>query len=284
MGFRDAISRLTRVFRPKPGVVLTPHDSLLSHPELLPPGFSHGVEILNDDTTPMQFVVNALRTHVGLSETDAISAMLEIHSKGRKLFPAGTLQLAQTMAAAISADARERGYPLVCRAVNRGSPPSSAARDPANYAMAEVYTKLRSQALGAAAKTLGSKEQTFGVIMETGYPEAVVTLVALADGTASLYFSSGGGMIGLGQHERPAVAARSLISFADHNLKQLTPAADTPMPRPGHTRFYVLTQRGTLTAEAEEMELGENRHVLSPLFYSAQELITEMRNVEESRK
>lgn len=73
-------------------------------------------------------------------------------------------------------------------------------------------------------------------------------------------------MIGLGQHEGPAVAARSLISFADHNLKQLTPTSHTPLPQPGNTRFYLLTQSGTLTAEAKEMELGENRHVLSPLF------------------
>lgn len=160
----------------------------------------------------------------------------------------------------------------------------AVAKNPMNYAPAEVYTKLRSQALGATAKALGTKEQTFGVIMETGYPEAVVTLVALSDGTASLYFSNGGGMIGLGQHEGPAVAARSLISFADHNLKKLAPASDTPLPRTGYTKFYVLTQRGTFTAEAKEIELGKNRHVLSPLFYSAQELITEMREVEEARK
>lgn len=153
-----------------------------------------------------------------------------------------------------------------------------------NYTPAEIYTKLRSQALGATAQALGTMEQTFGVIMETGYPEAVVTLIALSDGTASLYFSNGGGMIGLGQHEGPAVAARSLISFADHNLTQLAPASDTPLPQPGHTRFYVLTRSGTLTAEAKEMDLGENRHVLSPLFYSAQELITEMREVEEAGK
>jgi len=159
----------------------------------------------------------------------------------------------------------------------------AVAKDPMNYAPAEIYTKLRAQAFGATAKALGTREQTFGVIMETGYPEAVVTLVALSDGTASLYFSNGGGMIGMGQHEGPAIAARSLISFADHNLKQLAPASETPLPRPGYTRFYVLTQGGTLTAEAKEADLGENRHVLSPLFYSAQELITEMREVEESR-
>ncbi len=153
-----------------------------------------------------------------------------------------------------------------------------------NYAPAEIYTELRSQALGATAEALGVREQTFCVIMETGYPEAVVTLVAICDGTASLYFSTGGGMIGLGGHEGPAVAARSLVSFADYNLEQLEPAADTPLPRPGYTRFFVLTQRGTLTAEAKEEDLGENRHVLSPLFYSAHELISEMREVDEAKE
>jgi hypothetical protein len=39
-----------------------------------------------------------------------------------------------------------------------------------------------------------------------------------------------------------------------------------------------------LTAEAREVDLGENRHLLSPLFYAAQELITEMRKVDETRK
>ena len=35
----------------------------------------------------------------------------------------------------------------------------------------------------------------WGVVMETGYPEAVVTLVSLGDRTTSLYFSNGGGII-----------------------------------------------------------------------------------------
>jgi hypothetical protein len=153
-----------------------------------------------------------------------------------------------------------------------------------NYAPAEIYTELRTQALGVTAEFLKTKERTFGVIMETGYPEAVVTLVALADGSASLYFSNGGGMIGLGHHEGPAVAARSLISFADHNLSKLVTAKDIQLPEPGDTRFFVLTQGGVLSAEAKEEDLGENRHVLSPLFYSAHELISEMRKVDEAKK
>ena len=146
-----------------------------------------------------------------------------------------------------------------------------------DYALADTYKHLRAQALQLTAAQAGNTDPTFGVLMETGYPEAVVSLLALSDGTASLYFSNGGSIIGAGQHERPAVAARSLVAFAAHNLGHLVEAVDCPLPRPGHTRFYVLTSSGVLTADAPERDFGENRHVLAPLFYAAQELITEIR-------
>jgi len=153
-----------------------------------------------------------------------------------------------------------------------------------DYSTAEVFRELRAQALQLKANDAGLKGSTFGLLMETGYPEAVVTLVALSDGTASLYFSNGGGIIGAGQHERPATAARSLVAFAAHNLGHLSKATDFPLPRPSHTRFYALTETGVLTAEVVETDLGENRHVLSPLFHAAHALIAEMREIEERRK
>jgi hypothetical protein len=63
MSLREAISRIAKVFRPEPGVVFPPETDLLSIAELVPSGFVHGFEILNDNTTPMQFVVDALGTH-----------------------------------------------------------------------------------------------------------------------------------------------------------------------------------------------------------------------------
>ena len=66
--------------------------------------------------------------------------------------------------------------------------------------------------------------------------------------------------------------------------RTLEPAVDTPLPRPGHIRFYVLTSEGVVTADALEQDLGENRHVLSPLFYAAQELITEIRTSDEASR
>jgi hypothetical protein len=149
------------------------------------------------------------------------------------------------------------------------------------FVPAKIYKGLRSQALALKADQVGVADGTFGVLMETGYAEGVaVSLLALADGTASLYFSNGGGIIGAGQKERPAIAARSLVAFAAHNMNQMKPTADYPLPEQHRTRFYLLTSQGVFTADALEQELGENRHVLSPLFYAAQTLIHEIRTSE----
>ena len=69
--------------------------------------------------------------------------------------------------------------------------------------------------------------------MDTRYPEAVMTLVALADGTTSLYFSNGGGMIGGGEHPRVAAATRRLVDVAARFLTVLSPATDFPLPPAG---------------------------------------------------
>jgi hypothetical protein len=120
--------------------------------------------------------------------------------------------------------------------------------------------------------------------METGYPKAVATLVAFADGSASLYFSNGGGMIGAGQHSKPAAAARSLVELAEANLSKFALTTEFPLPALARTRFYVVTAQGVLTAEAAEDDLGNNRLPLSPVFHAAHALIAEIRQVEERKQ
>lgn len=149
-----------------------------------------------------------------------------------------------------------------------------------DYTVANVYSRLRAQALKLQPSDLRRADPSagaFGVLMETGYPDAVATLVALADGTASLYFSNGGGIIGAGDQPAVAKAAREAISTASRSLTLLAPAAQHPLPRRGHVRFYVLTGRGPLTAEARESELRDRRLGLSPLFAAAHELIAAIR-------
>lgn len=64
--------------------VLPPETSLLSLAGFLPTGFKCGVEVLNDDTTPMELVVSMISAHVGLSRREAIRAMLTIHVAGAR--------------------------------------------------------------------------------------------------------------------------------------------------------------------------------------------------------
>jgi hypothetical protein len=116
--------------------------------------------------------------------------------------------------------------------------------------------------------------------METGYQEAAATLVAVADGTTSLYFSNGGGMIGAGEHAPVREANRRFLETARSFLAQLSEVSDLSPPSDGVTQFVAVTTEGLRSVVAREEELGEGRHSLSQLFYSGQDVITQMRLAE----
>jgi hypothetical protein len=154
---------------------------------------------------------------------------------------------------------------------------------------ADVYTNLRNQVFKIKPKEVGilqTKEtpNVWGVLMETGYPEAVVTLVSLADGTTSLYFGNGGGMIGGGEHTTVAQSTKSFIAAAEKYHRQMTLTESFPLPAVGRVRFYVLTFSGVLTSDVDENKLGRGKHELSPLFYSGQDVIAQFRVVQEHTK
>lgn len=151
---------------------------------------------------------------------------------------------------------------------------------------AEIYNSLRGRALSITAAELDeihADSPVLGIIMDTGYPEAVATLVGLADGTTSLYFSNGGGMIGGGQHPQIAEATQRLIDVAAGAIGRLRPESDFPLPAEGMTHLIAVTPQGRLGASAPEAELGSGDHALSDFFFAAQDVITELRMVEENR-
>ena len=100
-----------------PSVILSPDTSLLTLPDFVPPGFTCGVEVFNDNVTPMEFVVSMLSAHLSLDRKEAIRIMLAIHSNGGALLATPTRAVAETVAGTITTEASNRGYPLVCRAV-----------------------------------------------------------------------------------------------------------------------------------------------------------------------
>lgn len=145
-------------------------------------------------------------------------------------------------------------------------------------------TLLREKILELSPKEINvspSKEypHVWGILMETGYPGAVATLVSLADGTVSLYLSSGGGVIGGGEHAKVRQAGKAFLQSAEHYRKDFKETNEYPMPDVGHVKFYILTYAGILTEDIGEDNLGNNKHLLSPLFYAGHDVLTELRKI-----
>lgn len=72
------------------------------------------VVLLNDDYTPMDFVVEILKVIFGLGEEVAISVMLQVHQKGKGVCGIFTHEIAETKVFQVSQCARGHEYPLLC--------------------------------------------------------------------------------------------------------------------------------------------------------------------------
>ena len=152
----------------------------------------------------------------------------------------------------------------------------------------QTYAALRQQILELTPEKLGTTNapqgQFLGLLMETGYEKAVVTLIVLRDETVSLYFSNGGGMLGLGGVEGPRAAGVRLLEKAEGYVSAFKPAAVPPPPALKMTQFVAITQDGTLVASALEAELAKDMNPLSPLFHAGHEVITQARLHSEKRR
>lgn len=98
--------------------VFPPDTSLLAKPDMNPAGFKTGIEILNDDKTPMDFVVHTLTKNLEIDRKQAVAAMATVHNTGGLLWPTRNIEEARRIAEAIAQDCRTCNQPLVCRAVD----------------------------------------------------------------------------------------------------------------------------------------------------------------------
>ncbi len=77
-----------------------------------PPLFK--VLLLNDDYTPMDFVVHILQDHFGMTSEKATQVMLHVHTRGVGVCGVFTRDIAETKVALVSQFAREHQHPLKC--------------------------------------------------------------------------------------------------------------------------------------------------------------------------
>lgn len=72
------------------------------------------VVLLNDDYTPMYFVVDVLKQFFRLSEEVATQVMLQIHILGKGVCGVYTRDIAETKVAQVNNFARSNEHPLLC--------------------------------------------------------------------------------------------------------------------------------------------------------------------------
>jgi len=77
-----------------------------------PPLFQ--VLLLNDDFTPMDFVVEVLRGFFGMGQEKAVQVMLHVHTRGRGVCGVFTREVAETKVSQVNEYSRSRQHPLLC--------------------------------------------------------------------------------------------------------------------------------------------------------------------------
>ena len=153
----------------------------------------------------------------------------------------------------------------------------------------EMYSILRNKAFTVTYKDLGEpqtsgKQGAYGVLMETVMDKAVVSLVAFSTGDASLYFSTGGGMIGGVSHENVRKAAVGFSLKAGEFLEKCQKTTSFPPPVSGKVAFYIFTKEGVYTVQTDEKNFEDGKDALAPLFFAGQEVITQFRLMDKDKE
>jgi ATP-dependent Clp protease adaptor protein ClpS len=88
--------------------VLAPEQVKLKPPPL------YRVVLLNDDYTPMEFVVAVLRQFFGMNAETATRVMLKVHTEGKGVCGVYPKEIAETKAIQVNEHARAAEHPLLC--------------------------------------------------------------------------------------------------------------------------------------------------------------------------
>jgi ATP-dependent Clp protease adaptor protein ClpS len=84
-----------------------------SRPKLKRPPL-YRVVLINDDYTPMEFVVEVLERVFGMDRPKATRIMLEVHTRGKGICGVYTYEIAETKVAQVNGYAQQHQHPLLC--------------------------------------------------------------------------------------------------------------------------------------------------------------------------
>jgi hypothetical protein len=152
-----------------------------------------------------------------------------------------------------------------------------------------MYVPMRNMAFGIKPEQLGinleNDEQVYGSIidMEAGDGK-VATMICFRDGSASLYFSNGGGIIGAGQQDNVRQAVASYLTNI-HQVLSIMELTDNYniIPKEKHHIFYLLTRGGIYSLDISLKDINKSKET-NLLFSLSQMVLNEIRKASENRE
>lgn len=89
-------------------------DVMVAPPQVKRPP-QYAVVLLNDDYTPMDFVIEILQQYFALDLDRATQVMLTVHYEGKGIAGIYPRDIAETKASQVNNYARSQGHPLLCQ-------------------------------------------------------------------------------------------------------------------------------------------------------------------------
>lgn len=145
-----------------------------------------------------------------------------------------------------------------------------------------IYQDLRNQFLRLPPPPRGDSAlipDVYGAVVDFHIGAGLVTTVAHVDGTSSLYFSTGGGVLGFGNHPGVRAASAELLRLLSRDVGLMVRTSNIGLPSPGMTDIRALAASGLLLARAPSSEFDTQRHPLWPAFKVAMAITMQLQAI-----
>lgn len=157
--------------------------------------------------------------------------------------------------------------------------------NPGSQPPEQVYEGLRIGALGVTEAMVGKAPpehpNVLGAVVDIPREGGVASVVALADGTMSMYTSTGAGTIGAGTHEAVARATRALLAKLEDSIDLFPVDERVDLPAADMVQITLVTPTGRRRANVPAAAFwGAEPSTIVELIAAIHDVISAIRGTE----
>lgn len=157
--------------------------------------------------------------------------------------------------------------------------------NPSSKPPERVYVELRLGALGVTEAVVGTAPpehpNVLGAVVDIPGEGGVASVVALADGTTSMYTSTGGGTIGAGAHDAVARATHALLARLEDSIDLFPVDERVDLPAADMVQITLITPTGRRRANVPAAAFwGGEPSTVAELIAAVHDVISAIRGTE----